>query len=174
MDPYRCQNTIPHHYSFHHHHHPCPGGRTEIVGRIELNVKYIDHHGHTRYFPLRQGEMYYIEALSQTKGICTFTGKIIDFDTVKGIEKILEPPHMVNVGAIIVDHSTDYDAKIIRIGVENIIKIAPLETPDNIDPVDKDNYYIENPFMKDEINCEEETEKDSVVDITEEINDPFK
>ena len=165
----------------HHHHGPCPGGRVKVTGKIELNVEYIDHHGHTRRFPLKQGEMYYIEALSQTKGVCTFIGKIVDFDTVKGIERILEPPHTVSVGALIVDYSTDYEAKIIRIGLDNIIKITPLETPDQVESTYKDHYIIDDPFsekeledsiedMKDELNKEEEP---IIPKPKEEIIDPF-
>ena len=176
MDPYRYNNTPPHGMPCHPHHHglhhPVPGGRTEITGRIELNVRYIDHHGHTKYFTLKQGEMYYIKAISQTKGICTFTGKIIDFDTVKGIEKILEPPHMVKIGAIIVDHSTDYEAKRIRIGVENIIEILPIETPDTIDSCNKEDYFINNPFIENNTDSEIDSRENTI--ITEEINDPFK
>jgi hypothetical protein len=78
MEPKRYMNPV-HHGQHPHHHgpcHPCPGGRVGIIGQIELTVRYVDHHGHVRYFPIKQGEMYCIEALSSTKGICTFMEKV--------------------------------------------------------------------------------------------------
>lgn len=153
MEPKRYMNPV--HHGQHPHHygpcHPCPGGRVGIIGQIELTVRYVDHHGHVRYFPIKQGEMYCIEALSSTKGICTFMGKVVDFDSIKGIERILKPPHSVDVGAIIVDYSTDYEAKIIRIGVENITKITPLESIDHVTPCGKDTFFIDDPFAQHEL-----------------------
>lgn len=148
MKPHRYMSPVPHGQHPHHYGpcHPCPGGRVEIMGQIQLNVRYVDHHGHVKYFPIKQGEMYYIEALSSTKGLCTFMGKIVDFDSVKGVERILQPPHTVDVGALIVDYSTDYEAKIIRIGVENITKITPLESVNHIDPCGRDTFFIDDPF----------------------------
>lgn len=151
MGPNGCMPVPPppyHHHDGHHHHHHCPGGRVKIIGNIALNVKTVDHHGHTRYFPIVQGEMYYIEALSPTKGKCTFMGRIVDFDSVKGIENILQPPHVIDIGAIIVDYSTDYKADVIRIGVENIIQIKPMETIDKVDSHGKDEFFIHDPFSK--------------------------
>ena len=140
----------------HHHHeappcgHHCHGGRVELIGRLCLTCRVTDHHGHVSYYDIEQGKTYVIEAVSATKGRCQFTGKIVDFDTVKGVEKILTPPHVVNIGAIIVDYSTDYEAKLIRIGVENIVKIMPIETIDCIDKDDqcccKEEYCIDDPF----------------------------
>ena len=160
-------------------YHPRPGGKVTINGQIKLSCQYVDHHGHTTSFDIIQGNMYMIEAISQTKGLCTFAGKIVDFDTVKGIEKILDAPHIVNVGAIIVDYSTDYDAKIIRIGVDNIISIKPMQSVDQVESTTPDTYFISDPFAEnqlDENTSNAEYNADSITttyDGCSCINNPF-
>ena len=128
------------------------GGRVSINGQIKLSCRYVDHHGHVSQFDLVQGEMYMIEAISQTKGKCTYACKLVDFDTVKGIEKILTAPHIVSVGALIVDYSTNYEAKLIRIGVENIISIRPMKSLDQVESDDAETYFISDPFAENKLN----------------------
>lgn len=136
----------------HHHCHPCepcPGGRVEIIGRLVLTVKFIDHHGHIEYFDIIPGKTYMIKARSATKGDCDFIGKIVDFDCIKGVESVLEAPHTVDVGAIIVDTSDDYHSKIVRINMKNIIKILPIDNMNcPMKPPDYDDYFIEDPFSE--------------------------
>lgn len=149
-----CPSHPPHSHPHHPDHRPhchncgsCPGGRIEIVGRLVLTVKYIDHYGHTQYFDIEKGKTYIIEAISQSKGRCTFTGRIIDFDSVKGIEKILTPPNVVDIGAIIVDYSTDYESKQVKIGIDNIVKISPIDDMDCISiPDSREDFIINDPF----------------------------
>ena len=118
-----------------HHHPPCPPpppprpyyhGKVGIIGRTVLTVRYIDHHGHVQVFDIQDGETYEIKAVSQTRGICTFAGRIIDFECTKGIEKLINKPHEIDVTAIIVDYSDAYESKLLRIGIENIISIKPI------------------------------------------------
>lgn len=131
-----------------YHCPPHPHGRVKIDGVIQLKCRFVDHHGHTRFFDIVPGQMYEIDAFSASKGMCHFIGKVVDFDSVKGIEKILEAPHAVEVGAIIVDCSDDYEAKLIKIRIENIEKIIPVETIDNINPMCRNNYIINDPFAQ--------------------------
>lgn len=160
-------------------YHPRPGGKVDITGQIKLNCRYIDHHGHTKTFELEQGKMYMIEAISSTKGLVTFAGKIVDFDSVKGIEKILTAPHIISVGAIIVDYSTDYEAKIIRIGVDNIVSIMPMENVDQVESTTPDTYFVSDPFAEnqlDENTSNAEYNADSITatyDGCSCINNPF-
>ena len=72
------------------HPHPCPPpcpppkphyhGKVSVVGRTVLTVKYVDRHGHYQTFDIKDGETYEITAVSSTRGICTFAGRIVDFD----------------------------------------------------------------------------------------------
>lgn len=159
-------------------YHPRPGGRVKIEGQIKLTCNYVDHHGHTQTFELEQGKMYMIEAISSTKGLVTFSGKIVDFDSVKGIEKILQAPHTVSVGAIIVDYSTDYESKVIRIGIDNITSIVPMESVENVESTNPNTYFVNDPFAETQL---EETIKDAeinadgtVTNCCTDINDPFE
>ena len=70
---------------------------------------------------------------------------------LRELKEFLNLPHSVDVGAIIVDYSTDYEAKIIRIGVENITKITPLESIDHVTPYGKDTFFIDDPFAQHEL-----------------------
>lgn len=117
-----------------HKPHPHYHGKVGIVGRTVLTVRYIDHHGHVQQFDVHDGETYEIKAISQTKGICTFAGRIIDFECSKGIEKLIDKPHIINVTAIIVDYSDAYESKLLRIGIENIISIKPIRVFDGVIP----------------------------------------
>lgn len=164
-DFHNCPN--PHHYPEyhvgpHHDHHPCHPhdthyhcGKVGIIGKLVLKVKYIDHHGHTQYFDIVEGETYIIEAISQTKGRCKFAGRIVDFDSSKGVEKILSAPHVIDIGSIIVDYSNDYESKLIRIRVDNLISIKPIENCDYTCPNDyrPDDHYIKDPFADQILNC---------------------
>lgn len=141
-------NIFPHHC--HHHHHCPPRGRVKITGQIVLLVDMIDHHGHIRKVAIEENKKYYIEAVSQTKGRCTFVGKVIDFDAVTGVENILQKPHNVKVGALIVDYSTEYESKVIRINVGNIIAIRPVEPVyDEDEAYDPEDFIIDDPFASD-------------------------
>lgn len=155
--PYPCPPCRP---------EPCYHGKVGIVGRTVLTVRYVDHHGHVQQFDIHEGETYEIKAISQTKGVCTFAGRIIDFECNKGIEKLINKPHMINVSAIIVDYSDAYESKLLRIGIENIISIKPIrcfdgvpgfvpETPEPISPppcpdhcrpTGYEEYVINDPF----------------------------
>lgn len=116
------------------HPHPCPPcspkphyhGKVSVVGRTVLTVKYVDRHGHYQTFDIRDGETYEITAVSSTRGICTFAGRVIDFECNKGIEKLLDKPHEIQISALIVDYSDAYESKLLRIYVNNIIGIKPI------------------------------------------------
>ena len=155
----------PHeHPDFHvgpHHHHECPPppphpgcchhyGKVGIVGKLVLKTKVIDRHGHVKYFDIEEGRTYVIEAISQTKGRCKFTGRIVDFETGKGgTQSVLDPPHEVDISSIIVDYSDNYEAKLIRIGVDNIIDIRPVEKIEDVNPREyrRDDNFINDPFV---------------------------
>lgn len=156
----------PHeHPDFHvgpHHHHDCPPppphhhdhchhyGKVGIVGKLVLKTKVTDRHGHVKYFDIEEGRTYVIEAISQTKGRCKFTGRIVDFETGKGgTQSVLDPPHEVNVSSIIVDYSDNYEAKLIRIGVDNIIDIRPVEKIEDVNPREyrREDNFINDPFV---------------------------
>lgn len=115
--------------------HPCPPpppkphyhGKVSIVGRTVLTVKYVDRHGHYQTFDIRDGETYEITAVSSTRGICTFAGRVVDFECNKGIEKLLDKPHEITISAIIVDYSDAYESKLLRLYVNNIISIKPIK-----------------------------------------------
>lgn len=159
-------------------HPPCPPpppprpyyhGKVGIIGRTVLTVRYIDHHGHVQVFDIQDGETYEIKAVSQTRGICTFAGRIIDFECTKGIEKLINKPHEIDVTAIIVDYSDAYESKLLRIGIENIISIKPIRCFDSNNDLDylsphshppikeprfnpkgfDDEYHIKDPFEYD-------------------------
>lgn len=116
--------------------HPCPPcppppkphyhGKVSVVGRTVLTVKYIDCHGHYQTFDIRDGETYEIKAVSSTRGICTFAGRIVDFECNKGIEKLIDKPHEITISALIVDYSDAYESKLLRLYVNNIISIKPI------------------------------------------------
>ena len=117
------------------HPHPCPPppphphyhGKVSVVGRTVLTVKYVDRHGHYQTFDIKDGETYEITAVSETRGICTFAGRIVDFECNKGIEKLLDKPHEITISALIVDYSDAYESKLLRIYVNNIIGIKPIK-----------------------------------------------
>lgn len=156
---------------------PRPGGKVRINGQIKLTCTYVDHHGHTRNFDIETGKMYLIEAISSTKGLCTFSGKITDFDTVKGIENILTAPHTVSIGAIIVDYSTDYESKVIRIGVENITSIRPMESVEDVESTTPNTYFIDDPFAENQlseaISTAEINADGTITPCCTTIDDPF-
>lgn len=112
--------------------HPCPPpkphyhGKVSVVGRTVLTVKYVDRHGHYQTFDIKDGETYEITAVSSTRGICTFAGRIVDFECNKGIEKLLDKPHEITISALIVDYSDAYESKLLRIYINNIIGIKPI------------------------------------------------
>ena len=118
------------------HPHPCPPpcpppkphyhGKVSVVGRTVLTVKYVDRHGHYQTFDIKDGETYEITAVSSTRGICTFAGRIVDFECNKGIEKLLDKPHEITISALIVDYSDAYESKLLRIYINNIIGIKPI------------------------------------------------
>ena len=136
-----------------HPHHPHHYGKVGIIGRLVLSVKFIDHHGHVQYFDIDPTKTYAIEAISQTKGKCVFAGRIVDFDSAKGIEKIMTPPHIIDIASIVVDYSDDYQAKLIRIGVDNIISIKPIEKIEDVNPrmFCPDECYIDDPFAQQQV-----------------------
>lgn len=160
--PYPCPPRKP---------EPCYHGKVGIIGKTVLTVRYVDHHGHVQEFDVHDGETYEIKAISQTKGVCTFAGRIIDFESAKGIEKLINKPHIINVTAIIVDYSDAYESKLLRIGIENIISLKPIRcfdgvptfvppTPEPISPPQPDcsysckpsgfeEYVINDPFDND-------------------------
>lgn len=118
----------------HPHPHPCPPppkphyhGRVSVIGRTVLTVKYVDRHGHYQTFDIRDGETYEITAVSSTRGVCTFAGRIVDFECNKGIEKLLDKPHEITISALIVDYSDAYESKLMRIYVNNIVAIKPIK-----------------------------------------------
>ena len=143
-----------------HHPHPHYHGKVGIIGRTVLTVRYIDCHGHVQTFDIHDNETYEIKAVSQTRGVCTFAGRIIDFECSKGIEKLIDKPHMINVTAIIVDYSDAYESKLLRIGIENIVSIKPIKCFDGMMNKEfdylpssechhhkcHDEYHIEDPF----------------------------
>lgn len=118
----------------HHHCHPHYHGKVGIIGRTVLTVRYVDCHGHVQTFDIHENETYEIKAVSQTRGVCTFAARIIDFECSKGIEKLIDKPHMIDVTAIIVDYSDAYESKLLRIGIENIISIKPVKCFDGMIP----------------------------------------
>lgn len=135
-----------------------PRGKVSIIGRTVLSVRYVDCHGHVQTFDIRENETYEIKAVSQTKGICTFAARVIDFECSKGIEKLIDKPHIINVTAIIVDYSDAYESKLMRIGIDNIISIKPVNCFDGIVPSEEYD-YLPPPMIPDEIKpcgCPEE------------------
>ena len=132
--PRPCPPPHPHPCPPHHHCHPHYHGKVGIVGRTVLSVRYVDCHGHVQTFDLHENETYEIKAVSQTRGVCTFAARIIDFECSKGIEKLIDKPHMIDVTAIIVDYSDAYESKLLRIGIENIISIKPVRLFDGTIP----------------------------------------
>lgn len=111
---------------------PCPPpkphyhGKVSVVGRTVLTIKYVDRHGHYQTFDVKDGETYEFTAVSSTRGICTFTGRIVDFECSKGIEKLLDKPHEILISALIVDYSDAYESKLMRLYINNIIGIKPI------------------------------------------------
>ena len=137
FDDYNCcprPCPPPHPCHPHHHCHPHYHGKVGIVGRTVLSVRYVDCHGHVQTFDIHENETYEIKAVSQTRGVCTFAARIIDFECSKGIEKLIDKPHMIDVTAIIVDYSDAYESKLLRIGIENIISIKPVKCFDGMIP----------------------------------------
>lgn len=138
-------------------HHPhCPPcqpqphyhGRVSIIGRTVLTVKFTDCHGHIQNFDIVEGETYEIKAISQNQGICTFAARIVDFESSKGIDKLINKPHIINVTAIIVDYSDAYESKLMRIGINNIVSIRPVRCFDGAidnNPCDCHPYPIQPP-----------------------------
>lgn len=147
-------------------HHPRPHchGKVGIIGRTVLSVRYVDCHGHVQMFDLHENETYEIKAVSQTRGVCTFAARIIDFECSKGIEKLIDKPHVIEVTAIIVDYSDAYESKLLRIGIENIISIKPIRVFDGAVP----DFVPESPEPVSPPHCECHPSFDEYV-----INDPF-
>jgi hypothetical protein len=137
-------------------HHPyCPPphkvGRVKIDGSIRLSTTYTDHHGHVQRFDIVPGVSYEIDAFSNTRGICHFVGKIVDFETVEGVQEILKAPHCISISAIIIDASDMYESKLLRIRVENIERMLPILGPEHMTPTQQGNVCIEDPFILREI-----------------------
>lgn len=134
---YTEENSINHQPPCYHHNHqkyqckPNYHGKINIIGRTVLTVKYINKHGHYQTFDIKDGETYEITAISPTKGICTFTGRIVDFECNKGIEKLIDKPHEITVSALIIDYSNAYESKLLRLYINNIIGIKPIKCFDN-------------------------------------------
>ena len=131
-------------------------GKVGIVGRTVLSVRYVDCHGHVQAFDIHENETYEIKAVSQTKGVCTFAARIIDFECSKGIEKLIDKPHVIDVTAIIVDYSDAYESKLLRIGIENIISIKPVKCFDGMIPSDYEYLPPQTPAEIRPCGCEEE------------------
>lgn len=145
-------------------HKPVPAyrGKVNIIGRTVLTVRFVDCHGHVQSFDIHEGETYEIKAVSQSRGVCTFSGRIIDFECTKGIEKLIDKPHVIDVSAIIVDYSDAYESKLLRIGIDNIISLRPITCFDGLEHCDfdylppsppppkpphcRDEYNIHDPF----------------------------
>jgi hypothetical protein len=149
-------------------HHPPYRGKVGVVGRTVLTVRYIDCHGHVQVFDIHENQTYEIKAVSQTKGICTFAARIIDFESANGIEKLLNKPHEINITALIIDYSDAYESKLLRIGIENIISIKPIKCFEN-DPyfIPETPQPIAPPPPVNQYRCEQEKRDEYV------INDPF-
>lgn len=153
-------------------HHPCPPppprphyhGKVGVIGRTVLTVKYVDCHGHVQVFDIHENQTYEIKAVSQTKGICTFAARIVDFECATGIEKLLNKPHEINITALIIDYSDAYESKLLRVGIDNIISIKPVTCFDRVVPTDEylppvapppmppcpyEEYAINDPFAND-------------------------
>lgn len=116
-----CPPCPPPHRPYPHYH-----GKVSIIGKTVLSVKYTDCHGHVQQFDIQQNATYEIKAASQTRGIVTFNGRVTDFECAAGIEKLINAPHEINVTAIIVDYSDNYESKLIRVGVDNIVSMKPI------------------------------------------------
>jgi len=117
--PCPCPPPPPRPYPHYH-------GKVSIVGRTVLTVRHTDCHGHVEEFDIKENATYEIKAASQTRGVVTFSGRVVDFECAAGIEKLVDKPHIVNVTAIIVDYSDNYESKLIRIGIDNIISMRPI------------------------------------------------
>jgi hypothetical protein len=102
-------------------------GKVSVTGRTVLTVKYLDRHNYYQTFDIRDGETYEITAVSSTRGICKFAGRIVDFECNKGIEKLLDKPHEITISALIVDYSDAYESKLIRMYTNNIVSIKPIK-----------------------------------------------
>lgn len=163
--PFPYPGAMPPHPPHHcHDFKPCFDDRVDIVGKLTLSIKCTNHCGHVSYLNIIPGKTYLIEARSKIKGKCTFIGKIIDFDSYNGTESILEPPHEIDINSIVVDCSDDYDAKIIRINVKNLINIVPVDSIDNQTCMDFENYFIEDPFSQKKLddNTKEDEKKTDI------------
>lgn len=137
----------------HHPYLPPPHkvGRVKIDGTIRLGVTYTDHHGHVQRFDIIPGVTYEIDAFSNTRGLCHFVGKVVDFESVEGVHDILKAPHAISISALIVDVSDIYESKLLRIRVENIERMLPILGPDQMNPVQQSNVCIEDPFVLREV-----------------------
>lgn len=137
-------------------------GSVSVVAKAVLTIKYVDKHGHYQTFDIKDGETYEITAVSSTKGICTFAGRVVDFECNTGIEKVLAKPHEVNVTSLIVDYSDAYESKLIRLYVNNIIGIKPIRV------FDGDMNYPTT-----QCNCSCSNESEQLQCHVEPIQDPF-
>lgn len=126
-------------------------GRVKIDGTIRLSTTYTDHHGHVQKFDIIPGVSYEIDAFSNTRGICHFVGKIVDFETVEGVQEILKAPHRITISSIIVDTSDIYESRLLRIRIENIERMLPILGPEQLTPVQQSNVCIEDPFVQREV-----------------------
>ena len=105
-------------------------GKVSVVGRTVLTVKYLDVHGHYQTFDIADGETYEFTAISATKGICKFAAKVKDFESNKGLDKLLNAPHEITVDALILDASDAYESKLLRVYIANIVGIKPIRVFD--------------------------------------------
>lgn len=155
--PHRHYPPSPyHHYPGHHPHCPRPHhlGRVTIQGSITLNVRYVDHHGHVRVFRVVPGQTYEIDAFSETRGICHFVGKVVDYECVDGLQEILRAPnHSISISSLIIDASNSYESKQLRIRVENIERMIPILSPNDpaVPTPNAENFMIFDPFMEHKI-----------------------
>lgn len=148
FDDYRvgpCCPEPPHHPQPPCQPQPSYHGKVSIVGKTVLTVQYTNCHGHVQNFDIIDGETYEIKAISQSRGVCTFAARIVDFECSKGIDKLINKPHIINVTAIIVDYSDAYESKLMRIGINNIISLKPVRCFDGAIDIGYSTPYQEQP-----------------------------
>lgn len=150
-----CATRPPRQYIIpgHHPYLPPPHkmGRVRINGSIKLRVDYTDHYGHVRTFDIIPGVTYEIDAFSNTRGLCHFVGKVVDFECKEGVYEVLKPPHSISISALIVDTSDMYESNLLRIRVENIERMLPILGTDQLNPDMASNVAIKDPFVRKEI-----------------------
>lgn len=103
-------------------------GSVVMKGVVILFVTYTDAAGTKKEFNIIPGQTYVVKALSATKGVCTFTGKIVDYNFSTGIDKLINSPHeAVSIDSIIMDCSGCYDSNLIQIPLNKMISIMTPE-----------------------------------------------